>query len=871
MINKTKNNLLFILITFISLYILGCAANRTGTITISSPRIWQDHAVVATAGEQYQMLNSVGEDINKNLLKNFQGKRARRYYDVRGLRGAFQMQYPYGTALNGTSTAESESSTGTSGLMDLPDMPNYSDIDKYLPEEKQSKGILITDFKDIFGSEINEDPIDLLQRVDDFNQVLSGMKLMHLRDTLSMEKGWSVYLLGFDISLLPGDKTQEGHGARVEFTINNNSDDVRIYSIWPQRYADRFQEGTSSREDFRLALKGAAKSSEWAAQMAMDMAQRYEDDLAHIQRYPLISGFINNNNGTQSFGWEFNPRIRTVTEDRVWPLTNKPMIKYWLEPGVRQCYALLAVNDDRIEANNRLLEFSKNNLEKIAFGGTVKLMTFKDLIEDYQKIINNVASTNSSKMVASTETTDVKTEGDFHIVEDVEIKAINLGDERRIAEKHLDKLIAYADSGLGSEGDKDRWNNFKESLRRWQNKHKELVDLINEESGNTLRKIVDNDLKRLASGKNITIDGEEISIDNIKDKYDATIQDLEAEKKEVPQSLKNYFDGKKFPKPTITRVDSEDLKKWELTEDLLDLHYCVLGLFGHKGKEFVNRKKEKKEKELELTVKRAWFDRKSGHIVKLEKNIFDCNTDSEKLDPATDKIQLTVATLPDKLDRTLIRINAVLPNEGIADGKHQTTVSIRGENFSNDAKVYIGGMEVPTSDVTVLGRDFIAAKFPAVDKDILNGETKKEFDVKVATGGDFLVAEGAFTYIASSTTTKKEEPFAITKINPKSASRGKFIEIEANNAVMDKVKNVKFGTLEADMKNNKHLSQDKKTLAVQVPYKDKDIPQPGEEVYITLEFDPEDAITDNNKYTYKERFTYSDKKEGDKQDADKPK
>lgn len=868
MINKT-NFLLFILITFISLYSLGCAANRTGTITISSPRVWQDHAVVATAGEQYQMLNSVGEDINKDLLKNFQGKRARRYYDVRGLRGSFQMQYPSGTALNGTSTAESESSTGTSGLMELPDMPNYSDIDKYLPEEKQSKGITFTDFKDIFGSEINEDPIDLLQRVDDFNQILSGMKLTHLRDTLSMEKGWSVYLLGFDISLLPGDKTQEGHGARVEFTVNNNNDAVRIYSIWPQRYADRFQEGTSLREDFRLALKGAAQGSEWAAQMAMDMAQRYEDDLAHIQRYPLISGFINNNNGTQSFGWEFNPRIRTVTKDRIWPLTNKPMIEYWLEPGVRQCYALLAIKDERTEANNRLLEFSENNLEKIAFGGTVKLMTLKDLIYDYQEIINNVASEKKAKTSKNyLEESPKKNNSSDSSKMVVSIKAIDVNHEQKKAEEYLKKLITCKESGLGSEGDKDRWDNFKKSLNRWQNKHEELVKLIDKDSSNTLRKIVDDDLKKLATGKEIDVQREKITINSIKDKYNTTIKDLESKKEgTVPQSLKNYFAEDDFLK-RIYQVDSETLKKWELTEDLLDLHSCVLGLLGHKGKEFVSRKKER---ELELTVKRAWFDRKSGHIVRLEKNIFDCNTDSEKLDPATDKIQLTVATLPDKLDRTLIRINAVLPNEGIADGKHQTTVSIWGENFSNDAKVFVGGMEVPTSDVTVLGRDFIAAKLPAVDKDILNGETKKEFDVKVATGGDFLVAEGAFTYIASSTTTKKEEPFAITKINPKSASRGKFIEIEANNAVMDKVENVKFGTLDADMKNNKHLSQDKKTLAVQVPYKDKDIPQPGEEVYITLEFYPEDAITDNNKYTYKERFTYSDKKEGDKQDADKPK
>lgn len=818
MINKT-NCLICILIAFI-LYILGCAANRTGTITISSPRVWQDHAVVATEGEQYQRLNKIGDTINASIEK-FQGRRARRYADIRNLRGSFQMQYP-----------------ASSNVMAVPSYGTDT-TDDYLSDKKQTKGIVLTDVGTV-TAELSEDPIDLLQRVDDFNQILSGMKLTHLRDTLSMQKGWSVYLLGFDISLLPGDVTQDGHGARVEFTIENGKDYARVYSIWPQRYADRFQEATSIREDFRASLQLAGQSTQWAAQMAMNLAQRYEDDLANIQRYPLISGFVNNNGDSQTFGWEFNPRIRTVTKDRIWPLTNKPIIEYWLEPGVRQCYALVAIKDNRIEANNRVLELSKDDLVKIAFGGTVRLLTFKELIKNYSKILPE--ETKIHFMIPYYNSTLTEPKGEISL-------NIDLGQEKKLAEK-----ILYAFNNcdkLGSEGDKERWDNFKESLRMWQNKHKELVNLIDKDSNDPLRKIVDDDLKKLATRITVDVQNEKITLDSIKGKYNATIEKLEAKKKgTVPQSLKNYFAENDFLE-RIYQVDSKTLEKWELTDSLIDLHYCMLGFLGHQGKIGENEKKK-----LVLEVKRSWFNRKRGQVVQLEKDIFDFNTNSEKLDPRNDKMKLTVETLPDKLDRTLVKISAVLPNEGIADGKNKTTVSIWGENFSNDAKVFIGGIEVPTPDVTVLGRDYIVAKLPVVDNGILDGAPKKQFDIKVITGGDLLMAENAFTYVASPPP-PKEAPFAIVEINPKTAPSGKFINIKANNAVLDKVDNVFFGM---GTVTEKILSNDKKTLRVKVPYDpNTKSPQPGDETLISLEFDPKAAITSNNKYQYLEPFTYAAK------------
>ncbi len=366
------------MITLILLYGSGCATHRAGTIRVSHPRVWEDHAIVTTIGQQYKKIEDFGEAENQNI-RNFQGRRARRYYQVHGIKGAFKMQFPSGATLEGKGESqnneksvvakENESggntSDNTEGMEQLPNLPGYQS-ESFLPGS-QSPGLMLTKTKedggvtltDIWDDKISEDPIDVMQRVDDFNQILSGMKLTHLRDSLSMLDGWSVYLLGFDISLLPGDKTQEGHSAQVEFTLKNKN--VRVYGVWPKQYADRFQEVSSIREDFRLALQGAAQGQQWAAQMSQDLAQRYEEDLALIQRYPLISGFID---GKGKFGWEFNPRIRIVTKDR-FLLTDKQEHVYWLEPGIRQCYAIIAIKDDRKnKTENALLNLDIDVIRK---------------------------------------------------------------------------------------------------------------------------------------------------------------------------------------------------------------------------------------------------------------------------------------------------------------------------------------------------------------------------------------------------------------------------------------------------------------------------------------------------------------------------
>lgn len=577
---------------------------RTGYITVSQPRVWQDHAVMTSVSMQLGKINSFEEKVDLNAI---QGKRARRYYQVLGLKGAVDLQFPVVAVPSPTTPAtpatEGSKKTGE-GTQVLPKpAPQEYITAKVAPDEKQGASLEIKEFP----ADIKEDPFDGLQRVDDFYQTLSGVRLTHLRDTASMQKGWSVYLLGFDISLVPGSKTSKDHSAYIELEITGkktddvvNNEKIRVYGVWPQRYAERFNETLSLREDLSLALKAAAQAQKWSAEMAQDLAQRHEDDSALIQRYPLISGFVR---GGRNFGWEFNPRLRIVTKKR-FILPGHPKPVYWMEPGMRHCYVLVAVNDGRIEADKSLLMMDKENLRKIAFGGKARLTDLPGLKKMYEDVLKQVSESPLNPQPQGGEAQNIQYMG-------------------------------------------------------------------------------------LQPGK---------------------------EKGKLEKAFKRLFSK------VLNEKDKEKFSEWEA------FHSCVLGLCGHQGKDGINK--------LELKVSKCcWFNLHNG----------------KKVEVGSDEILGTsnpmIIELPDKLDRTLENIWPVRPNWGLTD--QETTVTIKGENFSTDAMVFVGGIKVEPKKVSVVGKDFIVATFPSIPEELLEGADKKAFAVKVITGGDSLNAEDAFTYIKS--------------------------------------------------------------------------------------------------------------------------
>ncbi|MFN3467888.1 MAG: IPT/TIG domain-containing protein, partial [Candidatus Brocadiales bacterium] len=342
-----------------------------------------------------------------------------------------------------------------------------------------------------------------------------------------------------------------------------------------QRYAERFHETLSLREDFQLALKAAAQAQKWSAETAQELAQRYEDDSAFIQRYPLISGFVR---GSRNFGWEFNPRLRIVTRKRfILPSRPKPM--YWMEPGAHHCYALVAVNDGRIEAGKTLLMTSEEDLKNIALGEKVGLTDLHGLKRMYEDVLKQTPE----------------------------------GPDKVILEETLQRLFTQA----------------------------------------------------------------------------------------------------------LNEKDEEKLS------ECVAFHRHILDLCGRHGRDGI--------KKLELRVSRChWFNLHNGKKVEVG--------GGEVLGTSNPMI----IELPDKLDRTLEKIWPVRPNWGLTD--QETTVTIKGENFSTDARVFVGGIEVEPKKVSVVGKNFIVATFPKIDNELLEGDTEKKFAVKVITGGDSLFARDAFTY-----------------------------------------------------------------------------------------------------------------------------
>jgi len=571
----------------------GCAVSRPGFIAVSYPRVWQEDATVATTGEQLDAVEAFGKQAK---LDELQGRRLRSYLESLVLRLGLSPAAASGTGAGGGA-------------------PPVGGAGNSLPAERQTAPLTVSDLQTAL-SQLKEDPLDGLQRVDDFQQELSGLRLTHLRDTSSMQPGWSLYLLGFDISLMPGDGTSEGHGALVQFQVDvaegGADDDVRVYTVWPQRYADRFGEALSIREDLALALKEQGTYKPVSFEAIQELAQRHEDTLALVQRYPLVSGFVS---GERSFGWEFNPRLRIVTKDRIWPLRDSPRAELWLEPGIRHCYALLLVRDERIDAKNKaVLKLDEEALGALVRDGRCELLAWEDLTKEYDRMV---------------------------------------------------------------------------------------------------RELLPGSVEREFLAPNL---------ETIKDDY-CRLKAMEKKPAEDQEAL---------------------------TKQLGAFHKAVMCLRGHQGKDGVRR--------LRLTVTPWWFNRRTGRLLPADDRPLGALWPVGRPSPrgasvpaaghglcsvAESRGRTTLEVhLPDKLDRTLERIWAVWPSEGQSD--KATTVTIRGQNFSNDARVFVGGKEVDKKDVSVIGRDFIVATFPQLDEDFQGAE--KPVSVKVVTGGDSLTAEDAFTY-----------------------------------------------------------------------------------------------------------------------------
>jgi hypothetical protein len=211
------------------------------------------------------------------------------------------------------------------------------------------------EYEALLGSSAGEEALDILRRKEDFGDLFTGTLLKYIRDDLSLRPERELYLLEFDISVNPDGFTSSsglfnsGYSARVrvDLTPPNTNYAARVYAIAPQQYAERFREGLARRNDLSLALDLEKQGPGQGAKFALDRAMRSQEELALIQRYPLISSIIDSET---KFGWQINPRFRVVDRPAYisW-LTGRYGVENSMEDGIRTGLVAIEVTRKTLE------------------------------------------------------------------------------------------------------------------------------------------------------------------------------------------------------------------------------------------------------------------------------------------------------------------------------------------------------------------------------------------------------------------------------------------------------------------------------------------------------------------------------------------
>jgi len=297
----------------------GCSL--AGEIGVSHPRVWRQEAIAQDASRRLEQLRDTQKELSDGL-KNLAGWRLRKEIIETQLRA---------------SAVKAADAGGARPQITAPEPPKVSATEK-IPELKR---------EDLGQEKLGEETLDLLRRQEDFGDLFTGTLLKYIRDDHSLRSDHELYLLSFDISANSGGWTgssgwlSSGYSAHVRIDIEDPIGDVRVYAIAPQQYSERFKEGLARRNDLSVALDVEGRGPGEGARFALDRARRSQEELALIQRYPLISGFIE---GKHSFGWKISPRFR---------ITDKPVYLRWLagnygiesgmEDGVRSVLAAIEI------------------------------------------------------------------------------------------------------------------------------------------------------------------------------------------------------------------------------------------------------------------------------------------------------------------------------------------------------------------------------------------------------------------------------------------------------------------------------------------------------------------------------------------------
>jgi hypothetical protein len=310
--------------------LVGCSVD--GQIRVSHPRIWRQETIAQDSSARINELRRDRQEL-ETALKLVAGSRLRREITETQVSLSAKSQTPVDKTKPLAADVAKIDAT-----KDLPDLT------------KTTK-----DYDVLLGTSAGEEALDILRRKEDFGDLFTGTLLKYIRDDLSLRPERELYLLEFDISINPDGFTSSsglfssGYSARVrvDITPQNSNYAARVYAIAPQQYAERFREGLARRDDLSLALDLEKQGPGQGAKFALDRAMRSQEELALIQRYPLISSVVDSET---KFGWQINPRFRVVDRPAYisW-LIGRYGVENSMEDGIRTGLVAIEITRKTIE------------------------------------------------------------------------------------------------------------------------------------------------------------------------------------------------------------------------------------------------------------------------------------------------------------------------------------------------------------------------------------------------------------------------------------------------------------------------------------------------------------------------------------------
>jgi len=338
--------------------ITGCGHLDKGTIAVSCGRIWRDNETMRVTSEHLKNIEKTAASLDSRRMQAVRHRSA-----IDALRSTFSLAGAVGA------DEGNDSKSGITNDVTNPSLPTLERMFSFLTNN--------------VADNVNEDPLHVLQREDTVQQIIAETKLIHLRDSASNQDGWSLYRLGIDISVLPSGRFARNHSAFVELTImptgkTDSTDSVRVYALWPQHYADRVLERSRIESTRRGAMALNLRNPYGKAKGSVESASSHVDEIAHVQRYPSVAGFIS---GPRTFGWEVFPKLTRRKRFRWFWIGSRLKDVLRLQPGLQSRCVLLAVNDKNLRLPKTIVAWDWNEFDD----QRKKIDQLKDQLKDEPK------------------------------------------------------------------------------------------------------------------------------------------------------------------------------------------------------------------------------------------------------------------------------------------------------------------------------------------------------------------------------------------------------------------------------------------------------------------------------------------------------